>query len=69
MFGPTGMPLELRERITSDIRAVVDKSFEDRLTTTGQLTNIGGPEEFGKSVDAQRAQVAAFAKALGINPM
>ncbi len=69
LFGPTGMPLELRERITSDIRAVVDKSFEDRLTTTGQLTNIGGPEEFGKSVDAQRAQVAAFAKALGINPM
>ena len=69
LFGPTGMPLELRERITSDIRAVVDKSIEDRLTTTGQLTNIGGPEEFGKSVDAQRAQVAAFAKALGINPM
>ena len=24
LFGPTGMPLELRERITSDIRAVVD---------------------------------------------
>jgi tripartite-type tricarboxylate transporter receptor subunit TctC len=69
LFGPTGMPLELRERITSDIRAVVDKSIEDRLTTTGQLTNIGGPEEFGKSVDAQRAEVAAFAKALGINPM
>jgi tripartite-type tricarboxylate transporter receptor subunit TctC len=69
LFGPPGMPLELRERITSDIRAVVDKSIEDRLTTTGQLTNIGGPEELGNSVDAQRAQVAAFAKALGINPM
>jgi tripartite-type tricarboxylate transporter receptor subunit TctC len=69
LFGPTGMPLELRERITSDIRAVVDKSIEDRLTITGQLTNIGGPEEFGKSVNAQRAQVTAFAKAHGINPM
>jgi tripartite-type tricarboxylate transporter receptor subunit TctC len=69
LFGPTGMPLALRQRITSDIRAVVDKTIEDRLTLTGQLTNIGGPDEFGKSVDEQRAQIAAFAKALGIKPM
>ncbi len=63
------MPLELRQRITADIRAVVDPTIEDRLTTTGQLTNIGGPEEFGKSIDEQRAKIAAFAKELGINPM
>jgi tripartite-type tricarboxylate transporter receptor subunit TctC len=69
LFGPTGMPLELRQRITADIRAVVDPTIEDRLTTTGQLTNIGGPEEFGKSIDEQRAKIAAFAKELGINPM
>jgi tripartite-type tricarboxylate transporter receptor subunit TctC len=69
LFGPTGMPLELRQRITADIRAVVDKTIEDRLTITGQLTNIGGPEEFGKSIDEQRAKIADFAKQLGINPM
>jgi tripartite-type tricarboxylate transporter receptor subunit TctC len=69
LFGPTGMPLDLRQRITADIRAVVDPTIEDRLTTTGQLTNIGGPEEFGKSIDEQRAKIAAFAKELGINPM
>jgi tripartite-type tricarboxylate transporter receptor subunit TctC len=69
LFGPTGMPLELRQRITSDIRAVADKTMEDRLTTTGQLMNIGGPEEFGKSIDEQRAKVAADAKELGISPM
>jgi tripartite-type tricarboxylate transporter receptor subunit TctC len=69
LFGPTGMPLDLRQRITADIRTVVDKTIEDRLTTTGQLTNVGGPEEFGQSIDEQRAKVAAFAKALGINPM
>jgi tripartite-type tricarboxylate transporter receptor subunit TctC len=69
LFGPPDMPLELRQRIASDIRAVADKTFEDRLTTTGQLINIGGPEEFGKSIDAQRAQVALYAKELGINPM
>jgi tripartite-type tricarboxylate transporter receptor subunit TctC len=69
LFGPTGMPLELRQRITADIRAIVDPTIEDRLTTTGQLTNVGGPEEFGKSIDEQRAKVADFAKQLGINPM
>jgi tripartite-type tricarboxylate transporter receptor subunit TctC len=69
LFGPPGMPLDLRERITADIRAIVDKTIEDRLTTTGQLTNVGGPQEFGQSIDEQRAKVAAFAKELGINPM
>jgi tripartite-type tricarboxylate transporter receptor subunit TctC len=69
LFGPTGMPLDLRQRITADIRAAVDPTIEDRLTITGQLTNIGGPEEFGKSIDEQRAKIADFAKQLGINPM
>jgi tripartite-type tricarboxylate transporter receptor subunit TctC len=69
LFGPTGMPLDLRQRITADIRAVVDPTIEDRLTITGQLTNLGGPEEFGKSIDEQRAKIADFAKELGINPM
>jgi tripartite-type tricarboxylate transporter receptor subunit TctC len=63
------MPLELRERITADIRAIADTTVEDRLTTTGQLMNIGGPDEFGKSIEEQRATVAAFAKDLGIKPM
>jgi tripartite-type tricarboxylate transporter receptor subunit TctC len=66
LFGPTGMPLELRQRITADIRAVADATIADRLTTTGQLMNIGGPEEFGKSIDQQRAQVEDFAKQLDI---
>ena len=69
LFGPTGMPLELRQRITSDIRAVADKTIEDRLTITGQLMNIGGPEEFGKSIEEQRAKVATYAKELGVQPL
>ena len=36
---------------------------------TGQLLNIGGPEEFAKSIDEQRATVAAIAKDLGIKPL
>nr|HEV8012434.1 hypothetical protein [Bradyrhizobium sp.] len=69
LFGPPGMPLELRERITADIRAVADSIVADRLMLTGQIMNIGGPEEFAKSIDAQRATVAAFAKDLGIKPL
>jgi tripartite-type tricarboxylate transporter receptor subunit TctC len=68
LFGPSGMPLALRERIAADVRAVVDATIVDRLTITGQLTNIGGPDEFAQSVDEQRAKVARFAAALGIKP-
>jgi tripartite-type tricarboxylate transporter receptor subunit TctC len=69
LFGPPGMPLELRARITADIRAVADPSIADRLALTGQIMNIGGPEEFAKSVDEQRAEVAAFAAELGLKPL
>jgi tripartite-type tricarboxylate transporter receptor subunit TctC len=69
LFGPTGMPVELRQRITADIRAVADDTIKDRLTTTGQLLNVGGSEEFAQSIDEQRAVVAAFAKELGIAEM
>jgi hypothetical protein len=63
------MPLDLRKRITDDIRAVSDATVEERLAITGQLLNVGGPEEFAKSIDEQRSAVAAFAEELGIKPM
>jgi tripartite-type tricarboxylate transporter receptor subunit TctC len=69
LFGTPGMPLELRERITADIRAVADSTVADRLAITGQILNIGGPEEFAKSVEEQRAEVAAFAAELGLKPL
>jgi tripartite-type tricarboxylate transporter receptor subunit TctC len=66
LFGPTEMPLALRQRIAAEIRAVADDTIKQRLVTTGQLLNVGGPEDFAKSIDEQRAQVAAFAKELGV---
>ncbi|HEY1543084.1 MAG TPA: tripartite tricarboxylate transporter substrate binding protein [Xanthobacteraceae bacterium] len=66
LFGPADMPLDLRKRIAEDVRAVADKTVADRLGTTGQLMNIGGPEDFAKSIDAQRAQIAEMAKRLGV---
>jgi tripartite-type tricarboxylate transporter receptor subunit TctC len=68
-FGPTGMPLDLRKRITDDVRAVSDATVGERLAITGQILNVGGPEEFAKSIDEQRAAVAAFAEELGIKPL
>jgi tripartite-type tricarboxylate transporter receptor subunit TctC len=66
LFGPSGMPLGLRQRIAADFHAVADDTIKQRLVTTGQLLNVGGPEEFAKSSDEQRMQVAAFAKELGV---
>jgi tripartite-type tricarboxylate transporter receptor subunit TctC len=67
LFGPADMPLELRQRIADDVRAVADQTIADRLGTTGQLMNIGGPQDFATSIDAQRAQVAEMAKRLGVD--
>jgi tripartite-type tricarboxylate transporter receptor subunit TctC len=69
LFGPTGMSVELRARITADVRAVADETIKDRLATTGQILNVGGSEDFATSIEEQRAQVAEFAKKLGIAPL
>ena len=69
LFGPTGMPLELRKRIAADLGAVADKTIADRLTATGQILNVGGPEQLEESIEGQRAKIAAFAKQLDIKPM
>jgi tripartite-type tricarboxylate transporter receptor subunit TctC len=69
LFGPTGMPLDLRKRIATDFAAVADDTIKSRLDITGQLMNIGGPDEFAQSIADQRAKLAAFAKLLGIKPL
>ena len=69
LFGPPTMPKELRERIAADIKAVMDADpvIRDRLITTAQIPNPGGPDEFAKSIDAQRAVLAKAAKELDIS--
>jgi tripartite-type tricarboxylate transporter receptor subunit TctC len=67
IFGQPGISSALRERIAADVRTVaVDPIIADRLNVTGQFLNVGGPAEFGAAVDAQRAQLAAVAKELGL---
>jgi hypothetical protein len=48
---------------------VADDTIKDRLNVTGQILNVGGPEEFAESIDDQRSKVAGFAKELGIAPL
>ena len=67
-FAAPGMPLELRARIAEDVRTVADASIEQRLITTGQIMNLGGPEEFTAAIAEQRARLAAIAKDLGLKP-
>ena len=68
LFGPPIMPMGLRERIATDIKAVLDTDaiIKDRLIMTAQIPNPGGPAEFASSIDEQRAVLAKAAKVLGI---
>jgi tripartite-type tricarboxylate transporter receptor subunit TctC len=59
----------LRDKITADIRASADDTIKERLAATGQLLNVGSAEEFAKSIEEQRKQVADFAKKLGIDEL
>jgi tripartite-type tricarboxylate transporter receptor subunit TctC len=67
LFGPRSMPNDLREKIATDVRGVMsDKEVVDRLTATGQIISPGSAADFAKAIEAQRAQVAAVAKELGM---
>jgi tripartite-type tricarboxylate transporter receptor subunit TctC len=66
LFGQSDMPAAVRDKIAADVKAVADKTIEERLGTTGQVMNIGGAAEFAKSTEQQRAQIAEMAKRLGV---
>jgi tripartite-type tricarboxylate transporter receptor subunit TctC len=70
LFGPRGMPVELRERIGADVKAAfaADPSIATRLAGTGQVVNPGGPAEFAAAIKVQRDKIAGVAEALGIKP-
>ena len=70
LFGPRSMPKETREKIAADIRAVAaeDPTIAERLSSTAQIINVAGPDEFAASIEGQRAKVAEIAQRLGIKP-
>ena len=68
LFGPRGMPSELRERIAVILGevAAADPVIATRLAVTGQIVNVRGPAEFTAAIEQQRAKLAEIAKILGI---
>ena len=70
LYGPRGMPDEVRKSIAADIRAVAeaDPAIGKRLGDIGTIMSLRGPSEFEASVDQQRVELAAIAKTLGLKP-
>jgi len=68
VFGPRGMPNELREKLAADIKAVVaaDPSIATKLQATGQVVDVRGPTEFAAGIAELRGKLANIAKALGM---
>ena len=67
IYGTRDMPVELRERIAADVKAVLaDPAIMSRLQATGQAVVPGSAAEFAASIDKQRATVTELAKVLGI---
>jgi tripartite-type tricarboxylate transporter receptor subunit TctC len=68
LFALRGMPLELREKIAADVRAVVagDTAMAAKLEATGQVFDIRGPADFATGIKELRDQLAGIAKVLGL---
>ena len=69
LFATAGMPVELRERIARDVRAVIaDPAVATRVAGTGQIVSPGTPAEFASSIEEQLTTFAAIAKSLDLQP-
>ena len=67
LFGSRDMTAELRDEIAADIIAVAsDPAVVTQLEANSQLVRPGNSGAFAAAIDAQRAQIAAAAKSLGI---
>jgi tripartite-type tricarboxylate transporter receptor subunit TctC len=69
LFAPKDTPAELRERIASDVRAVLEEpEVKQRLLNIGLVARGTSAVEFAKVLDEQRGKWAAIAHAHGIKP-
>lgn len=69
LFGLKTMSNELKEKIAADFKAAAaDGSIGERLKSTGQVINVGGPKEFADAIEEQRANVEKTVKAIDFKP-
>jgi len=70
VFGPPGIPDAVRKKISNDVKSVAsDPGIVEKMTATGQIVSAGDSADFAKSIEQQRAQVAAVAKLFGNKPV
>jgi len=69
LFAVKNMPLGLRERIATDVRAVVENpAVRDRLPPLGIVARPSTPVEFTAAIEDQSKKIAAIATAIGTKP-
>jgi tripartite-type tricarboxylate transporter receptor subunit TctC len=68
VFGPPGMPEELRNRIAADFRkvAAANPDIAKKLAGTGQIVSLRSPAEFAAAIKEQRVTLEGLAKTLGL---
>ena len=70
IFGSPEMNAETRAKIAKDVKSAAnDPVIVQRMTATGQIVSPGDGAEFEKSIEKQKAQVAAVAKLFGNKPV
>ena len=69
LFGPKGMPPDLRERISADVQAIAtEPAILKRLEAIGMLAKASTPAEYAATLEEQRVRWAALARAYDIHP-
>lgn len=68
VFGPPGMPEELRNKIAADFRkvAAANPEIAKKLALTGQIVSLRSPADFAAAIKEQRVTLAGLAKTLGL---
>lgn len=68
VFGPPGMPEELRNKIAADFRkiAAANPDIAKKLANTGQIMSLRSAAEFAAAIKEQRITLAGLAKTLGL---
>jgi tripartite-type tricarboxylate transporter receptor subunit TctC len=68
-FGPRDMPVERRNLISADVRAVAgEPAVADRLAAVGQVARSGTPAEFSAAIEEQRDRISSLAKWIETKP-
>jgi tripartite-type tricarboxylate transporter receptor subunit TctC len=68
-FGPKSMPMERRESIAADVRALAgDAAIQQRVSDLGMVARGSTPAEYAAKLAEQSANWAALARTFGVRP-